>query len=86
MATTDTLHEEGEARASWKTERKSQKKHLSYDSRLSMTFAAIAAMTVMVLVIVLATVWEGEFQQYARSNMEAIAQAAATTLGERYEE
>lgn len=86
MAKTDTLHEEGEARASWKTERKSQKKHLSYDSRLSMTFAAIAAMTVMVLVIVLATVWEGEFRQYARSNMEAIAQAAATTLGERYEE
>ena len=43
MATTDTLHEEGEARASWKTERKSQKKHLSYDSRLSMAFAAIAA-------------------------------------------
>ena len=85
MTKRETLPDDSEARASWKTERRSQKKHLAYDSRLSLAFAAIAAMTVVVMVSILAAVWEGEFQKYARTNMERLAQTAAETLAERYE-
>ena len=85
MTKRETLPDDSEARTSWKTERKSQKKHLAYDSRLSLAFAAIAAMTVLVMVAILAAVWEGEFQKYARSNMERLAQSAADVFAERYE-
>ena len=51
-----------------------------------MGFAMTAVMTVMVLMVVLSVVWEGQFQKYTRSNMQRLADATAEALAARYDE
>ena len=55
-------------------------KDLSYTTRMTMAFAFIAAMTVLVAVGILSFVWEQHFQTYTRENIQITADATATRL------
>ncbi|MDO4537738.1 MAG: HAMP domain-containing sensor histidine kinase [Coriobacteriales bacterium] len=51
---------------------------------MTLSFAATAVMTAVVLSIVLACVWEGEFQTYTRANIQRMAERTANTLAQHY--
>ena len=53
---------------------------------MTLYFALISAMTALVLVIVLALVWEGQFQDYTRENMQRLANSTAEDVSERFSE
>ena len=53
--------------------------------RITFLFALTAIMTAGVLSVVLAYVWEGQFNSYTRANMERIAQRTAEALGKQYD-
>ena len=55
-------------------------KNLSYTTRVTMAFALIAGMTVLVAVGVLSFVWEQHFQSYTRENVQITAEVAATVV------
>ena len=74
------------AHASWKTPRSGTRRTLTFGARLTITFALTAVMTVGILVFILSFVWEGQFQRYARSNMQELANATASELAVRYQE
>ena len=57
----------------------------SYTTRVTVTFALIAAMTAIVAVGVLSYVWEQHFQAYTRENVHYIAESTAESIGKRYE-
>lgn len=59
-------------------------KNLSYTTRVTMAFALIAGMTVLVAVGVLSFVWEQHFQSYTRENVQITAEVAATRLSRVY--
>ena len=63
---------------------KRKKPARSYSSRVTGAFALTAAMTAVILVSILAVVWEGQFQAYTRENIERIANSTATSVGSRY--
>jgi two-component system, OmpR family, sensor histidine kinase BaeS len=73
------------ARASWKTLSNKKTKHMSYRGRMTLMFAGIAAMTAVILVVVLGVNWEAQFTQYTRSNMERYATIIAESLAEEYD-
>ena len=73
------------SRASWKTLSNRRTRHLSYRMRMAITFALVAGMTALVLVAVLAVVWEAQFMRYTRTNMERYASVIAQGLAESYE-
>lgn len=72
--------------ASWKTLRSGTGRTFTFGTRLTITFALTAVMTVGILVFILSFVWEGQFQRYARSNMQQLANATASELALHYEE
>ena len=47
-------------------------------------FALVAVLTALVMTIVLAYVWEGQFRGYTRENMQRLAQSTADTLSQEY--
>ena len=51
---------------------------------MTLYFALISAMTALILVVVLAVVWEGQFQDYTRENMQRLANSTAEDVSERY--
>lgn len=57
----------------------------SFTSRMAFFFALTAVMTAAILSIVLAVVWEQQFQGYTRQNMQRLAQQTADTLGTQYD-
>ena len=57
---------------------------MRYGTRMTLSFALTAVMTAAVLSIVLAFVWEGQFQTYTRSNMQRMAQQMADSLSQQY--
>lgn len=57
---------------------------ISYAMRVSSAFALTAAMTVLILVTVLAVVWDNQFQNYTHANIKRIAEDTATSLAETY--
>ena len=57
---------------------------LTYTTRLTVSFALIAAMTALVALGVLSFVWEQHFQSYTRANLEDTARTVATSIAERY--
>lgn len=59
---------------------------MTYMTRVTMSFAAIAAMTVLVAVGVLSFVWGNHFNSYARENARATADAAAARIAQAYVE
>ena len=72
------------ARGSYNTIRPNPKHTWTYPTRITLAFALTAVMTAVVLVIVLAFVWEGQFMQYTRQNLQAIAQSTANQLSQDY--
>jgi signal transduction histidine kinase len=58
----------------------------TFSSRMTLSFALTAVMTVALLVAVLSVMWEGQFQQYTRQNMVRMASSTAATLAVRYQE
>ena len=73
------------SRASWKTLSNKKTRHMSYRGRMTIFFAAVAAMTALILVAVLAVTWEAQFLRYTRSNMERYASVMADGLAESYD-
>lgn len=61
-------------------------RNLSYTTRLTLTFAFIAAMTALVAIGVVSFVWEQHFQTYTRDNMESVATITADQIADRYDE
>ena len=57
---------------------------LTYMTRVTMSFAAIAAMTLLVAVGVLSVAWGEHFNSYARENARATADAAAARISQAY--
>lgn len=57
----------------------------SYTTRVTVTFALIAVMTVVVAMGVLSYVWEEHFQTYTRENVEQLAESTASSIASRYE-
>ena len=72
------------SRSSWKTVQRSPKKFWPYSVRMTFYFALISAMTAVILVVVLALVWEGQFQSYTRENMQRLATSTAEDVSERF--
>lgn len=58
---------------------------LTYASRLTISFAAIAAMTAMVSIGVLSFVWDQHFRTYTESNMGDVAKRTAEMVAKEYE-
>lgn len=58
--------------------------NLSYTTRVTISFALVAAMTALVAFGVLSFVWEQHFQTYTRENMQRIATNTATSIGQKY--
>lgn len=56
----------------------------TFTGRMTAYFALTAFMTAVILSIVLAVVWEDQFQSYTRSGMQHMAQKIAATLGKQY--
>ncbi|MEF9841167.1 MAG: HAMP domain-containing sensor histidine kinase [Raoultibacter sp.] len=67
----------------------SGKKHswfnFSYTTRVTASFALIAAMTALVAVGVLSFVWEQHFQAYTRDNLQSKVDSVATSIATKYE-
>ena len=57
----------------------------SYTTRVTVTFALIAAMTAIVAMGVLSYVWEQHFQTYTRENVQELADATASSIANGYE-
>ena len=72
------------ARASWKTLPNQKPRHMSYRGRMTVMFAAVAGMTALILVAVLAVTWEAQFLSYTRANMERYASSVADALADDY--
>ena len=90
-----TEEEKDEGRASWgkaeeeaEEETRRKKKffsRFSYTTRVTVSFALIAAMTALVAIGVLSFVWEDHFKAYTRENMGAVAEKIAETVADRYD-
>ena len=69
---------------SWKSIKRRPKRGRPYVTSLTFAFALTAIMTTLVLVVILAIVWEGQFMAYTRQNMQAIADSTAEAIAEEY--
>lgn len=72
-------------KAAWKTTRPGQTARDTFGKRLTLGFSATAIMSVLVLLIVLAVVWEAQFQRYTRANLQRVAHSTAEILAREYE-
>ncbi|MDO5044161.1 MAG: ATP-binding protein [Coriobacteriia bacterium] len=81
----EELADAGGQGSQWSTKPINNDNVISYGSRMSASFALIAAMTALILVAVLAIVWDNEFEQYTRANMKIMANTVASRVAERYE-
>ncbi|MBR1830131.1 MAG: HAMP domain-containing histidine kinase [Atopobiaceae bacterium] len=57
----------------------------TFRARLTFFFALTAAMTAVILSVMLAFTWEGQFQSYTRDNMQRLADSTAQVLSRQYE-
>lgn len=69
---------------SWNTIKRRPKRGRPYVTSLTFAFALTAIMTALVLVVVLAIVWERQFMAYTRQNMQALADSTAAAISEAY--
>ena len=59
---------------------------LSYTSRLTLAFAMVAIMTVLIAIGVLSFVWEQHFSTYTKENMQSLANSTAAQIEQIYEQ
>ena len=76
------------SRASYNTVRREPALRLGgrYRMKIMLFFALVAIVTAVVMTVVLAFVWEGQFRGYTRQNMQRLAQSTADTLSGEYQE
>jgi nitrogen fixation/metabolism regulation signal transduction histidine kinase len=69
-------------KASYNTVRREPGSRLGgrYRLKIMLFFALVAVITAVVMTVVLAYVWEGQFRGYTRENMQRLAQSTADTL------
>ena len=79
----DASDDAEERRRRWRFPRWSS---FSYASRVTVSFALIAAMTALVAIGVVSMVWEHHFQTYTQENMHAVAETTAQQIAMRYQE
>lgn len=60
--------------------------NLSYATRMTIAFAAIAALTALVAIGVLSFVWDQHFKNYTTDNMQTVATQTAREVAKGYEE
>lgn len=77
VTTVGSLKEAPKHRRAWK--------NLSYVTRMTLSFAAVAAMTALVAIVVLSIVWNQHFTSYTRENMFITARATAENIAAEYE-
>ncbi len=58
----------------------------TFRMKMMLFFALVATVTAVVMTLVLAYVWEGQFRGYTRENMQRLAQSTADTLSTQYQE
>lgn len=63
-----------------------ENEHLSYTTRLAITFALVAVMTALIAATILAVVWSGQFENYKHGTMQNMAASMARVLESDYEE
>jgi len=75
-------------KGSFNTVRPTVQNHLgqTFRARVTMFFMLTAAMTAVILSIVLAFTWEAQFKTYTRENMQRLAQSTASVLANQYEQ
>ncbi|MDR1713242.1 MAG: HAMP domain-containing histidine kinase [Coriobacteriales bacterium] len=65
--------------------RRSRAPWTTYSARLALTFAAVAAVTVIISLLLFAIVWEQRFHNYSEEQLQSFANITAETLSQRYE-
>lgn len=75
----------GASSSSYNTIKPNPKPTYTYATRMTLAFAGTALMTVVVLALVLAYVWTGQFQKYARENMQRTADSMSSVVVQQYE-
>lgn len=60
--------------------------NFSYTTRMTLSFAFIAAMTALVAIGVVSFVWEQHFRTYTADNMQNLANTTADRIADNYEE
>ena len=75
-------------RASYNTVRPTPKARLggTFRTKMMLFFALVAIVTAVVMTLVLAYTWEGQFRGYTRENMQRLADSTAETLSAEYQE
>lgn len=58
----------------------------TFRTKMMLFFGLVAVLTAVVMMLVLAYVWEGQFRGYTRENMQRLAQSTADTLSTEYQE
>ena len=58
---------------------------LSFRGRIAVSFAIVAVLMALLMVVMLNIVWGRQFSTYTRENMENIASSASTTLAHEYD-
>lgn len=71
-------------KGSWRTIKPDPERKRPFATQIAVSFALISIMTATVLVLVLGFVWEGQFQEYTRQNMQRLAQSTAERLSAHY--
>ena len=73
------------SKGTWNTPRSTKSTGISYGTRMALAFALTALMTVLILVAVVAVVWQNAFSEYTRANVEEVAESTASRLAAGYE-
>ena len=75
-------------RSSYNTVRPAPKSSLggTFRTKMMLFFALVAVVTAVVMTVVLAYTWEGQFRGYTRENMQRLANSTADTLSAEYQQ
>lgn len=60
------------------------RKQRTFGRRLAIAFASVAALTVLIIAVLISAVWNYQFDQYLRGNMQRIADGIAQIAAEAY--
>lgn len=74
-------------KGSYNTVKRSPKERIgrNFRTKVMLLFALVAVVTAVVMTVVLAYVWEGQFKTYTRENMQRMAEQTASSLSTAYQ-
>lgn len=82
----DTQTRTASKRGSWNTVKPDPKRGRPFSTSLTLAFAFVAILAALIFVLVLASVWEGEFTAYTRQNLQDIADSTAEAISAALQE